>query len=125
MHCPHVLPGYCCSARHPLSPAPFPNQTNPGQGHLSERDAAYVMRQLLEFLAFAHDECNVVHRDIKPENLLLLDVDAPQSLARVEAIRAAGGNPEGIDAMCLKVCGVCCGDGEGGVQPLCVLFCFV
>lgn len=61
------------------------------------------MRQLLEFLAFAHDECNVVHRDIKPENLLLLDHDAPQSLERVEKLRAAGGNPEGVEAMTLKV----------------------
>lgn len=73
------------------------------QGHFSERDAAYVMRQLLEFLAFAHDECNVVHRDIKPENLLLLDPDAPQSQERAAKIRAAGGNPEGVEAMALKV----------------------
>jgi serine/threonine protein kinase len=73
------------------------------QGHFSERDAAHVMRQLLEFLAFAHDDCNIVHRDIKPENLLLLDHDAPQSQERVARIRAAGGNPAGVEAMCLKV----------------------
>jgi hypothetical protein len=80
------------------------------QGHFSEKDAAHVMRQLLEFLAYAHDECNVVHRDIKPENLLLLDHDAPQSQERVAKIRAAGGNPEGVEAMALKVgVGVWCG----------------
>jgi len=73
------------------------------QGHFSEQDAAHVMRQLLEFLEFAHDECNVVHRDIKPENLLLLDADAPQSLERAAKIRAAGGNPEGVEGMALKV----------------------
>lgn len=73
------------------------------RGHFSERDAAHVMRQLLEFLAFSHDDCNIVHRDIKPENLLLLDQDAPQSLERVARLRAAGGNPEGVEAMCLKV----------------------
>lgn len=75
----------------------------PKQGHFSERDAAHVMRQLLEFLEFAHDECNVVHRDIKPENLLLLDTDAPQSLERAAKIKAAGGNPEGVEGMALKV----------------------
>ena len=42
-----------------------------------------------------------------PEHRLLLDADAPQSLARAERIRAAGGTAEGINAMCLKVCLVC------------------
>jgi len=37
----------------------------------SERDAADVMRQLLEFLAFQH-AVGIVHRDIKPENLYIL-----------------------------------------------------
>eukprot|EP00882_Tetradesmus_deserticola_P015816 GHRQ01016860.1.p1 GENE.GHRQ01016860.1~~GHRQ01016860.1.p1 ORF type:complete len:119 (-),score=47.17 GHRQ01016860.1:828-1184(-) len=50
------------------------------QGHFSEREAAQVMRQLLEFLQYSHEECNVVHRDIKPENLLLLEPDAPQAI---------------------------------------------
>jgi hypothetical protein len=70
------------------------------------------MRQLLEFLAFAHDECNIVHRDIKPENLLLLDTDAPQSQERVARLKAAGGNPEGVEAMALKV-GQCVTKGKG------------
>lgn len=91
------------------------------QGHFSERDAAHVMRQLLEFLAFAHDECNIVHRDIKPENLLLLDTDAPQSQERVARIRAAGGNPEGVEAMALKVCvRWCCTEGSvDGARLVC------
>jgi serine/threonine protein kinase len=63
------------------------------------------MRQLLEFLAFAHETCNVVHRDIKPENLLLLDADAPQCQAMVAAGKLAP--PEmagdGIESMLLKV----------------------
>ena len=33
-----------------------------------------LMRQLLEGLAFCHEQ-NIIHRDIKPENLLLNDVD--------------------------------------------------
>lgn len=37
----------------------------------SERDAADVMRQLLEFLAFSH-AVGIVHRDIKPENLVIV-----------------------------------------------------
>ncbi|KAF8071086.1 CPK12 [Scenedesmus sp. PABB004] len=67
------------------------------RGCFSERDAAHVMRQLLEFLAYAHDDCNVVHRDIKPENLLLLDPDAPQCAA------AGLDGGDGVGSMLLKV----------------------
>lgn len=45
------------------------------QGQFTERDAAGIMKQLLEFLQYAHNK-NVVHRDIKPENLILLDDNA-------------------------------------------------
>lgn len=72
------------------------------QGHFSEREAAGVMRQLLEFLEYAHDECNVVHRDIKPENLLLLDPDAPQCL-QLKADAAADAGSVGVGDMLLKV----------------------
>jgi serine/threonine protein kinase len=67
------------------------------QGTFSERDAAHVMQQLLEFLAYAHAS-NVVHRDIKPENLLLLDADAPQCAAA-----GLGCSEDGVRGMLLKV----------------------
>jgi len=74
-------------------------------GALQEAQAAHVMRQLLEFLAYAHETCNVVHRDIKPENLLLLDPDAPQcqqwQLPGSWLLPEQAG--DGIESMLLKV----------------------
>jgi serine/threonine protein kinase len=56
--------------------------------HFSERDAADVMRQLLEFLAFSH-AVGIVHRDIKPENLIIVaDEDETAAAAAGEAKKA-------------------------------------
>ncbi|GFH13411.1 uncharacterized protein HaLaN_09291, partial [Haematococcus lacustris] len=44
-----------------------------------QADAAIIMRQLLQFIAYMHNR-NVVHRDIKPENLLLLKPHRPANL---------------------------------------------
>ena len=38
--------------------------------YYSETDASYCMQQILESVAYCHQQ-NVVHRDLKPENLLL------------------------------------------------------
>ncbi|KAF1385203.1 hypothetical protein PFLUV_G00105290 [Perca fluviatilis] len=48
----------------------------------SERDAAHVIKQILEAVAYLHDN-GVVHRDLKPENLLYADLslDAPLKIA--------------------------------------------
>ena len=40
------------------------------KGKFSERDAANVISQILQAVAYCHD-INVVHRDIKPENVLI------------------------------------------------------
>lgn len=48
-------------------------------GRLSETEARYYVRQILEALKFVHAQ-SIVHRDIKPENLLL-DVDGHVKLS--------------------------------------------
>ncbi|KAM9369068.1 calcium/calmodulin-dependent protein kinase type IV-like [Phaethornis superciliosus] len=48
------------------------------RGFYSERDAAHVVKQILEAVSYLHKN-GVVHRDLKPENLLYADLspDAP------------------------------------------------
>eukprot|EP01057_Protomagalhaensia_wolfi_P005603 Protomagalhaensia_wolfi_Nauph_80__5602@NODE_635_length_2175_cov_19_288390_g474_i0_p1_GENE_NODE_635_length_2175_cov_19_288390_g474_i0NODE_635_length_2175_cov_19_288390_g474_i0_p1_ORF_typecomplete_len434_score69_11Pkinase/PF00069_25/2_6e65Pkinase_Tyr/PF07714_17/5_4e36EFhand_7/PF13499_6/5_5e12EFhand_7/PF13499_6/1e16EFhand_8/PF13833_6/4_2e06EFhand_8/PF13833_6/1_1e05EFhand_8/PF13833_6/8_7e09EFhand_1/PF00036_32/2_9e03EFhand_1/PF00036_32/6_2e05EFhand_1/PF00036_32/9_4e09EFhand_1/PF00036_32/0_037EFhand_1 len=41
-------------------------------GHLSERYAATIMRQVFSAIAYCHS-LNIMHRDLKPENLLFAD----------------------------------------------------
>lgn len=42
------------------------------EGRLKERHAMYIIHQVAQALAFAH-EMGVVHRDVKPENIMLTD----------------------------------------------------
>uniref|UniRef100_H3AT43 Calcium/calmodulin-dependent protein kinase type IV n=1 Tax=Latimeria chalumnae TaxID=7897 RepID=H3AT43_LATCH len=51
-------------------------------GYYSEKDAAHVVKQILEAVAYLHEN-GVVHRDLKPENLLYADLsaDAPLKIA--------------------------------------------
>lgn len=44
------------------------------KGHYSEKDAAILIRKLLEALEYIHGK-GIMHRDIKPENLILKDDD--------------------------------------------------
>jgi len=46
------------------------------QGIFRERDAAIVMRDVFEALAYLHSH-NIMHRDMKPENLLCKSSEAP------------------------------------------------
>lgn len=54
-------------------------KTQSAEGHFSERDAAKLIRSILDAIAYCHDEKKIVHRDLKPENFLFAttDDDAP------------------------------------------------
>ncbi|MEE6487580.1 hypothetical protein FKM82_014946 [Ascaphus truei] len=51
------------------------------RGYYSEQDAAHVVQQILEAVAYLHGN-GVVHRDLKPENLLYSD-RSPDSLLKI------------------------------------------
>lgn len=40
------------------------------KGSFSEKEAAYIMKQIMSAVLYAH-KLNIVHRDLKPENILL------------------------------------------------------
>ncbi|ODV88515.1 hypothetical protein CANCADRAFT_17827, partial [Tortispora caseinolytica NRRL Y-17796] len=45
------------------------------KGKFTEVDAADTMREVIQAVAYLHNEKNIVHRDLKPENLLYLTPD--------------------------------------------------
>jgi len=47
-------------------------------GHVSEKDAAVIIKQVIEGIAYLHSK-GIVHRDIKPENLLMMSSN-PKSM---------------------------------------------
>mmetsp|Transcript_13942 Transcript_13942/g.21956 ORF Transcript_13942/g.21956 Transcript_13942/m.21956 type:complete len:496 (+) Transcript_13942:1596-3083(+) len=50
-------------------------KTQSEEGHFSERDAAGLIRCILDAIAYCHDEKGIVHRDLKPENFLFSTKD--------------------------------------------------
>lgn len=54
-------------------------KTQSAEGHFSEKDAAGLVRDILDAIRYCHDEKGICHRDLKPENFLFLTEaeDAP------------------------------------------------
>ena len=51
--------------------------------HLSEKEAAMIMKQLLSALVYLHSN-NISHRDIKPENFMMLDKGDPTCVKMID-----------------------------------------
>lgn len=47
-------------------------KTQSKEGHYSEHDAAGLVSDILDAIAYCHDVKGIVHRDLKPENFLFL-----------------------------------------------------
>jgi calcium-dependent protein kinase len=54
-------------------------KTQSDEGHFSEHNAASLVRDITDAIAYCHDVKHIVHRDLKPENFLFLTEaeDAP------------------------------------------------
>lgn len=57
-------------------------KTNSKEGHYSEHDAAKIIKQVLDAIAYCHQK-NICHRDLKPENFLF---ETSESNARLKII---------------------------------------
>jgi len=78
-------------------------KTNSDEGRYSERDAATIVHQVLDAVAYCHD-LHVVHRDLKPENFLFATSapDAPLKiidfgLARIEDLQEPDLSDQPVD----------------------------
>lgn len=49
------------------------DKTQSKEGHFSEKDAANLISNILDAIAYCHDEKQIVHRDLKPENFLFMN----------------------------------------------------
>jgi calcium-dependent protein kinase len=57
-------------------------KTQSDEGHFSERDAAGLVRCILDAISYCHDKA-IVHRDLKPENFLFSSKDEKAAVIKI------------------------------------------
>jgi calcium-dependent protein kinase len=57
-------------------------KTQSDEGHFSERDAAGLVRCILDAISYCHDKA-IVHRDLKPENFLFSSKDERTAVIKI------------------------------------------
>ncbi len=57
-------------------------KTQSDEGHFSERDAAHLVRCILDAISYCHDKA-IVHRDLKPENFLFSSKDESTAVIKI------------------------------------------
>ena len=57
-------------------------KTQSAEGHFSEHDAANLVYDILDAIAYCHDEMGIAHRDLKPENFLF-STDAEEAPIKI------------------------------------------
>lgn len=59
-------------------------KTNSEEGHFSEKDAASLIRSILNAIKYCHEEKQIVHRDLKPENFLFESKDEDSNIKIID-----------------------------------------
>jgi calcium-dependent protein kinase len=59
-------------------------KTKSAEGHYSEKDAAVIMRKILDAIDYCHTVHNICHRDLKPENFLFKTEDPSAELKIID-----------------------------------------
>jgi len=58
-------------------------KTQSKEGHFSEHDAAEIIKEIIEAIAYCHDIKHICHRDLKPENFLF---ETPDEHSKIKII---------------------------------------
>ncbi len=59
-------------------------KTKSAEGHYSEKDAAGIMRKILDAIDYCHTVHNICHRDLKPENFLFKTTEETAELKIID-----------------------------------------
>jgi calcium-dependent protein kinase len=71
-------------------------KTQSAEGHFSEHDAAQLVKDILDAIAYCHDIKGIVHRDLKPENFLFLTESEDAPIKIIDFGLSRHDNAEGI-----------------------------